>query len=428
MVSGAGDHGGVLDDDAIAAILRDGLARGDLAGQRVLLIVPDGTRTAPMSRMFALIHAALRELGARCDVLIALGTHQPMDAGQIARLLGDGDPHWQSRYPDVSVENHAWWDPASFSTLGHIPAAELAVLSAGMLAQDVPVRINRRVHDYQRILICGPVFPHEVVGFSGGNKYLFPGISGREVIDVSHWLGALITSYALIGTPGITPVRALIDRAAALVPTPRQCIALVVQPGSTALCGVFVGTPEAAWAAASELSARTHVRTVAAPFRRVIAVMPPMYQDIWTAAKGMYKLEPIVADGGELVIYAPHITTFSVTHGAALEAIGGYHVRDYFVKQWARFREHPWGVMAHSTHLRGIGSYDPDTGERPRIQVTLATGIDAARCAAHHVGHADPASIDPAALRGREAESVLVVPNAGETLYRLATPTPRGSE
>lgn len=420
MTHGAGDRGVVLDDDTIASILRDGFVHGDLAGRNVLLIVPDGTRTAPMSRMFALIDAALRELGARCDVLIALGTHQPMDAGQIARLLGDGDPHWQSRYPDVSVDNHAWWDPASFSTLGHIPADDLAALSGGMLAHDVAVTINRRIHDYERILICGPVFPHEVVGFSGGNKYLFPGISGREVIDVSHWLGALITSYALIGTPGITPVRALIDRAAALVPTPRQCVALVVEPGSTALSGVYVGTPEQAWAAASALSQRMHVRTVPAPFRRVIAVMPPMYQDIWTAAKGMYKLEPIVADGGELVIYAPHITTFSVTHGPALAAIGGYHVRDYFVRQWERFRDHPWGVLAHSTHLRGVGSYDPATGEQPRVRVTLATGIDAARCAAHHVGYADPASIDPAALQGREAEGILVVPKAGEMLYRLA--------
>ena len=57
------------------------------------------------------------------------------------------------------------------------------------------------------------MFPHEVVGFSGGNKYLFPGIAGPEIINFTHWLGALITNYDVIGA-GYTPVRAVIDRAA----------------------------------------------------------------------------------------------------------------------------------------------------------------------------------------------------------------------
>jgi lactate racemase len=215
-------------------------------------------------------------------------------------------------------------------------------------------------------------------------------------------------------------VRRLIDRAAGMVPTPKTCAALVVEPGGTRLAGLFVGTPEAAWEAASALSARLHVRYVERPFRRVLAVMPPMYQDMWTAAKGMYKLEPVVADGGELVIYAPHITEFSATHGAELAAVG-YHVRDYFVKQWERFEHVPWGVLAHSTHLRGVGEYDAERGERPRIRVTLATGISAERCAAHNLGYLDPALVDVAAWAEREDEGLLLVPKAGETLYRLGT-------
>jgi nickel-dependent lactate racemase len=193
---------------------------------------------------------------------------------------------------------------------------------------------------------------------------------------------------------------------------------MVVEPGSTRLAGLFVGTPEAAWAAAAELSSRLHIRYVEQPYRRVLAVMPPMYQDIWTAAKGMYKLEPVVADGGELVIYAPHIGEFSYTHGAELAEVG-YHVRDYFVKQWERFESYPWGVLAHSTHLRGVGEYDHEGGERPRIRVTLATGISLERCAAHNVGYLDPAAVDVAEWAGRESEGILMVPKAGEMLYRL---------
>jgi nickel-dependent lactate racemase len=146
-----------------------------------------------------------------------------------------------------------------------------------------------------------------------------------------------------------------------------------------------------------------------------------MYDDLWTAAKGMYKMEPAIADGGEVVIFAPHIDEISYTHGHIIDEVG-YHVRDYFVKQWARFRHVPWGVLAHSTHLRGIGSYDGDTGiEHPRIQVTLATGIPRERCEQVNLGHRDPATIDLAEWQSREDEGILVVPKAGEMLYRLGS-------
>ena len=76
------------------------------------------------------------------------------------------------------------------------------------------VALNKLPLEYDHVLVCGPVFPHEVVGFSGGNKYLFPGIAGPEIIHFTHWLGAVITNYEIIGTKD-TPVRAVIDRAAA---------------------------------------------------------------------------------------------------------------------------------------------------------------------------------------------------------------------
>ena len=221
-------------------------------------------------------------------------------------------------------------------------------------------------------MICGPVFPHEVVGFSGGTKYFCPGIAGQDIIDFTHWLGALLTSREIIGS-GYTPVRAVIDRAAAFVERPVTCLSLVVTHDGVA--GLYAGTPQESWSAAAALSAQVHIRRVERPFTRVLSIMPPMYADLWTAAKGMYKLEPVVADGGELVIYAPHLTEVSYTHGREIDEIG-YHCRDYFVHQWARFGHYHGGVLAHSTHVKGCGTFDAATGvETPRIQVTLATGI-----------------------------------------------------
>ena len=106
----------------------------------------------------------------------------------------------------------------------------------------------------------------------------------------------------------------------------------------------------------------THISYLEAPVRRVLSIMPTKYEDIWTAAKGFYKLEPIVADGGELIIYAPHITRVSVTHPKIAEI--GYHNRDYFLGQWERFQHQPWGDLAHCTHLRGQGTWDAEHGKR----------------------------------------------------------------
>lgn len=72
--------------------------------------------------------------------------------------------------------------------MGTIPASEIKEITRGMLSEDVPVGLNRLILDSDHILICEPVFPHEVVGFSGGHKYFFPGIAGPEIINFTRWL------------------------------------------------------------------------------------------------------------------------------------------------------------------------------------------------------------------------------------------------
>lgn len=409
----------VLSEVQVQQVVDRTLARADLSDGRLLVIVPDGTRSGPVAAMLAAVRRAVAGRVERLDVLIALGTHAPMNAGPIARLVG-GSPAALG----MRVINHAWDDPATFVEVGTLTDDRLREISEGRLRGGLPVRVNRLVTEYATVLICGPVFPHEVVGFSGGNKYLFPGVSGPEVIDTSHWLGALITSQDIIGTLGITPVRRLIDAAAALVPGHRLCLAMVVTPQDHGgLRGLFGGTPQDAWAQAAQLSSRTHIRWLDRPVRQVLSVMSDRYADIWTAAKGMYKAEPVVADGGEVIVYAPRITQFSETHGDLLARVG-YHCRDYFLAQPDRFAGIPGGVLAHSTHLRGAGTYDTEHGERPRIHVTLATGISEERCRAHNLGYRDPATIDPddRARRAEHDPELLVIPDAGETLFRLREP------
>jgi nickel-dependent lactate racemase len=336
-----------------------------------------------------------------------------MSDSQLSRLVGR--PVVGGRAGGCRIFNHHWEDPANFAVLGTIPEQEVRELTKGLLMREVVVSLNKLIFDYDQILICGPVFPHEVVGFSGGNKYLFPGIAGPEIINFTHWLGAIITNYHVIGA-GYTPVRAVIDRAASFVDRPTACLALVVTHDGVA--GLYFGSPQSAWQAAADLSARKHIVYVDRPYRRVLSIMPEMYDDLWTAAKGMYKLEPAVADGGEIVIYAPHITEVSYTHGRIIDEVG-YHCRDYFLAQWQKFETYPGGVLAHSTHVKGLGRYDAETRtETPRIQVTLATGIPEERCRRINLGYLNPAGVRIQEWEGREDEGILIVPRAGEMLYR----------
>lgn len=382
--------------------------------KRVLTIIPDGTRTMPMPLMFELFQEEIGTRAAASDYLVALGTHPTMSDAQLTRHIGSSVVGGVAG--NARILNHRWDLPSTFVELGTILADEVAEVSGGLIAEPLVVRINRLLFDYDQVLICGPVFPHEVVGFSGGNKYLFPGVSAGDMIHLTHWLGALLESYNIIGT-GSTPVRELIDRAAQKITVPVACLALVLAEREVA--GMFFGEARQAWKEAVELSSQLHIRWVDRPFRRVLSVLPQLYDDIWTGSKGMYKVEPAIADGGEVVIYAPHITEFSYTHGATLEKIG-YHCRDYFLKQWDRFADIPRGLIAHSTHLRGKGTFDAQTKtEHARISVTLATGISGERCRNMNLGYLDPSSIRLDEWRDREAEGIKLIPRAGETLYRL---------
>lgn len=415
---GTGHVDRYLADDEVARIVSDALDALEPDGKRFLFIVPDGTRTMPMPQMARLVREKLRGRAAAVDFLIALGTHQPMSDEALSAHLGFPVRNGAEDGPVAGsrVFNHEWSDPATFRTIGTIPAGEIRVLSGGRLDQDVPVALNRRIFDYDQLVILGPVFPHEVVGFSGGNKYFFQGIAGSDVINFTHWLGALITNYEVIGS-GYTPVRAVIDRAASMVKVPTACFALVVTKDGIA--GIFCAGAREAWEAAATLSSQRHIVWLDKPMNTVISVMPPMYADVWTAGKGMYKIEPAVADGGEVIIYAPHIKEVSVTHGKIIEEVG-YHCRDYFTAQPERFAKYPGGVLAHSTHVKGLGTYDAATGvETPRVTVTLATGIPEAMCRKINLGYRDPASIDLEAWSGRESEGIMVVPRAGEMLYKL---------
>ena len=396
----------VLPTDEVESFVMERMAQIDLDGRSLCLVIPDATRRCPLPLLLNAIQRSVADRVTSCTAVVALGTHAPMDPGEL-RLLVGGD--------SLNVINHAWWEENTCTHVGSLSSSTVSQLSGHRLDESVDVRINRIVLESDVTIIVGPVLPHEVVGFSGGNKYLFPGLSGQELIDITHWLGALISSREIIGTRGITPVRALIDAAAALVPGERHALCVVVDHDSGDLHSMAFGDPAEAWSTSAEVAAETHIEYLSTPVDRVLSVISPRYDDLWTGAKGFYKVEPVVADGGEVVVYAPHITEIAAMH-PEIEGLA-YHCRDYFLANRERSRTFPRGVLAHSTHLFGAGTYNATDGERQRVRVTLATGIPEDVVRRVNLRYADPRTIDPAGW-ATDADA-LVVPDAGEVLYRL---------
>ncbi len=419
LIRNTASPGGNLSLESTQQTLRTAL-EDKFANQRLLVLIPDHTRSLPLPFLFRTLIEAISN-ARQLDFMVALGTHPPLSEGQLCTLVGISPEERRRRYAAHRLLNHAWDDPAALATLGTLTQDEVRAIAGECwhpsLGGDVPARINKAVYDYDHLLILGPTFPHEVVGFSGGAKYLFPGISGPEMINATHWLGALAGVVGVIGIQN-TPVRAMIHAAAAMLPVPVMLIALVVDQHD--LAGIFIGDLLEGWQAAAELSAQRHIHWVEQPYQRVLSCAPPMYDELWTAGKAMYKLEPAVAMGGELIIFAPHLDTVSRVHGRQIAEVG-YHTLGYILENWNCFKHLPLGVLAHSTHVRGSGVMENGV-EKPNVRVTLASQIPPEACARLNLGYLDPASICPADWQNREDEGILYVPKAGEILYRLAEP------
>jgi nickel-dependent lactate racemase len=415
MIVGMGSQDRFLNEEELADLCREALRKEDFHSKKVLVIIPDTTRSGPTGLFFKAICERLLRKARKLDFMIALGTHPPMNEEKVNRLLGISSQEKKTKYRDIAVFQHHWDRPAQLQRIGTISWGEIRKISHGLMDEPISVEINKKIFDYDELLIVGPVFPHEVVGFSGGYKYLFPGIAGPEILHRFHWLGALITNPKINAVKD-TPVRKIINRATRLVDIPITQFCFVVR--GKKVFGFYAGGEEA-WSRASDLSCRVNIKWVDKTFHTVLSIAPRMYEDMWMAGKCMYKLEPVVEDRGMLIIYAPHIKEVSYTHGEYLEKIG-YHTKDYFLKQPHKFKHIRGAILAHSTHVKGIGTYR-SRREIPRIKVVLATRISKEKCKKINLGYLDPAQINIQDYAGKEKEGILLVRNAGEVLYRLSS-------
>jgi hypothetical protein len=135
---------------------------------------------------------------------------------------------------------------------------------------------------------------------------------------------------------------------------------------------------------------------------------------------------PSVADGGELIIYAPHIQEICVSHGANIRKVG-YHCRDLFSQAvWTGLRTFR-GASLRTPRMCMGWALTRNEVETPRVRVSLATGLSEETCRQINLGYRDWRGIRVEDFQNREDAGVLHVPKAGEMLYQLKQP-PSGRE
>ena len=408
----------VLDAAELRQIARDAL-RAVPAGARVLAVIPDRTRDDNTDVLFPILSQELAgRRVARFDALVAQGTHPPMTEAEKRAKIGAG----LAELPLLGeVFDHHWDRPSELATLGRLTVEEVARLTGGLMHTDVPVQLNARLAPgaYDYILVLGAVVPHEVAGFAGGAKYFFPGVAGPELTHLTHWLGALATIERVIGRVE-TPTRHVIEAAADRVTTPVMAFTSVSTRDERGLQtrALFTGGLRETVRQAAAVSAQVHIRYTGRRYARVVALLDEHYDELWVGGKASYKLGGIIEDGGELIIYAPHLKGISTTHGALIEKYGYApleQVRE-MVEGSDELRANLC-VAAHLAHVSYAGRIGADGRIEPRYRITLASGIPEDVCRRVKLGFAPWASIDVAAARA--APDTLVVDHAGRDLYLL---------
>jgi nickel-dependent lactate racemase len=408
--------------DLSPAELREVLAqtlRRIAPGARVLAIIPDKTRDDNTDLLFpfAAEILATRQV-AQFDALVAQGTHGPMTDEEKRSKIGFSKN--QSASALGQLFDHEWNVPEELTTIGELSAAEVVRLTNGLISDPVKVNLNRRLAPgvYDTVLIFSTTVPHEVAGFAGGAKYLFPGVAGPDLTHATHWLGALASIENVIGRVE-TPTRHMIEAAADFVPA--QIITLnsvVTRDDQNRLRthALFTGDFRSAFRAAAEVSKQIHIKYTGRKYKRVVALLDEHYDELWVGGKASYKLGGIIEEGGELLIYAPHLRSISETHGRLIEKYG-YAPLDRVREMVALSTElqNNLAVAAHLAHVSYAGKRDDQGHVIPRYRITMASALDEDTCQRVHLGYMDHRRFKLEDFDGDP--DTLIVDRAGRDLY-----------
>lgn len=405
-----------LTERELREILRQALSPV-LPCSSVLAIIADQTRDDNTHVLFPLAAEILREKTLqKFDALVAQGTHSPMTAADKRNKVGAD----LGRLPGFGqVFDHDWSDPSKLTFLGQLQAHRVKEITGGLLDRAIDLKINALLTPglYETILVFGTTMPHEVAGFSGGAKYFFPGVAGPELTHATHWLGALASIEEIIGRVE-TPTRHLFEAAAELIPTRVISLNSVVTREDRRLRthSFFCGDLRATVRQAAEVSKLVHIKYTGRKYKRVVALLERHLNDLWVGGKASYRLGSIIEEGGELIIYAPHLKTISDVHGALIKRHGYAPLE--IIRERVRKSEELQNnlcVAAHLAHVSFASRVSPEGNILPRYSISLCSGIDKSSCQQVNLGYMDPSRFDEGVYHSDP--NTLIVEHAGRDLY-----------
>ena len=340
---------GLSPEEIRSALLRS-LEGQDL--RRVLIIPPDFTRFHSNAGYITNVYYhTLTERGCEVDILLALGTHEPVSREQAAAMFGD--------IPYEKLIPHNW--RTDVVKLGEVPAAYLEEITGGLWRDPVSVEINRRVMDdsYDLILSVGQVVPHEVVGMANQAKNLFVGVGGSDMINKSHMVGAVYGLERMMGKDH-TPVRKIFDYALEHYRKNRPIrfvLTVTTAPGGAIRThGLFIGDTRLVLEKAVALAQEKNIDFVETGIKKCVVYLDPgEFKSTWLGNKAVYRTRMAISDGGELIVLAPGVAKFG--EDAQVDALirkYGYRGRDYILEAFGRAENQDlrdnMGAAAHLIH------------------------------------------------------------------------------
>ena len=298
--------------------------------KKVLIVVDDYTRTTPVQKILPRLISELEQAGIKpgdIKILVALGTHRPMNEEEIVKKFGKNIP---KRYP---ILNHPWWDLSQLTYFGETE-------------KGTPLFFNRMVKEVDFIIGIGQIVPHRVSGFSGGGNIIQPGICGEETTGKTHWFSAQFKGREILGKIE-NPVKEEIEQVAQRAGL--EWIINTIQDGSGTLIKVVAGDPIQAYRTGAQRSLEIYQSKLPQEADIIIADSHPYDSDLWLAAKGIYAAELAVRQGGVVILITLCPEGVSPSHPEVLE--WGYQTFEEIDEKVHQGKIQKLTAAAHLVHV-----------------------------------------------------------------------------
>ena len=204
-------------------------------------------------------------------------------------------------YQKQHIYEHHW--RTGLFHFGEVPSEFIQEVSGGKLDYGIPVAVNRRLveGDYELIISVGQVIPHEVIGIANGFKNVLVGTGGVEMINRSHFLGAVDGMERIMGRID-TSVRKVLNYAhdhylKQLGIVYVMSVMDVDIDGDRVMRGLYIGDDARTFEIAAELSREVNMIFLDKPLDKVVVYLDPKeFRSTWLGNKAIYRTRMVMAD------------------------------------------------------------------------------------------------------------------------------------